>query len=92
MARKQYEDGLTSAAFGMAPNGDAPQGQKAGEMFPGNGRMSIDRSNPNPSDRTLRVDALYATIENKSHMKRDAGAKMESALVGHPIMQRGGKL
>jgi len=80
MAGKQYDEGLTSAAFGQAPMGEQPQGQKAGEMFPGNGRMVIDRSNPNPSDRELRMDALYNTIEDRDLMKRDAGARMEKAV------------
>ena len=76
MAGKQFEEGLTSAAFGEAPMGDQPMGQKAGEMFPGNPRMQIDRSNPNPSYRDLRMDALYNTIESNDHLKRGAGMRM----------------
>lgn len=80
MAGKQYEEGLTSGAFGMAPMGEQPQGQVAGEMFPGNGRMSIDRSNPNPSYPDMRIDALYQTIESNDHLKRDAGNRMMNML------------
>lgn len=73
MAMKEsYRDG---AAYGEAPTGPAPQGQSAGEMYPGNGRMKIDRSNPNPSDRAMRVDALYATIE-RNDIKSEAGEKL----------------
>ena len=81
MAGKQYDQGLTSAAFGMAPMGAQPQGQPAGEMFPGNGRMKIDTGNPNPSDRAMRVDALYATIE-RNDIKSEAGERMMHQLTG----------
>jgi hypothetical protein len=80
MVRKQFEEGLTSAAFGMAPDGAQPQGQPAGEMFPGNGRMSIDRSNPNPAERDLRIDALYQTIESRDMGKARAGERMAEML------------
>ena len=82
MARKQYDEGLTSAAFGLAPMGAQPQGQPAGEPFPGNGRMDIDRGNPNPSDRALRVDALYATIE-RNDIKSQAGERMMHQVLGN---------
>ena len=82
MARKQYEEGLTSAAFGMAPDGAQPQGQRAGESFPGNGSMVIDRGNPNPSDRAMRADALYATIE-RNDIKSQAGERMMHQLLGN---------
>ena len=82
MAGKQYEEGLTSAAFGMAPMGEQPQGQRAGEAFPGDGRMVIDRSNPNPSDRAMRVDALYSTIE-RNDLKSEAGERMMHQLKGN---------
>jgi len=80
MARKQYDEGLTSGAFGQAPMGEQPMGQPAGEMYPGNPRMSIDRSNPNPSYQDLRVDALYQTIESKDMGKASAGARMAEML------------
>lgn len=86
--RDEYVDG---SAHGEAPHGPAPHGQPAGEMYPGNPRMKIDRGNPNPSDRDLRVAALEATREKRDHMKRDAGARMENKVTGHPIMQRGGR-
>lgn len=82
MAGKQYEEGLTGAAFGMAPMGEQPQGQPAGEMYPGNGRMKIDRGNPNPSDRAMRIDALYNTIE-RNDIKSEAGERMMHQLLGN---------
>lgn len=82
MARKQYEEGLTSAAFGNAPIGEQPQGQRAGETFPGNGRMVIDRGNPNPSDRAMRADALYATIE-RNDIKSQAGERLMHRIMGN---------
>ncbi len=30
---KQFDEGLTSAAFGLAPMGAQPQGQPAGEIL-----------------------------------------------------------
>lgn len=80
MARDSYIDG---SAMGEAPSGPAPMGQPAGEMYPGNSRMQIDRSNPNPSDRDMRVDALYKTIESRDHLKRDAGNRMMERLNGN---------
>lgn len=68
-----YIDG---SAYGQAPMGPANMGQSADEPYPGNGRMSIDRSNPNPSERALRVDALYATTEKRGQMKREEGSRM----------------
>lgn len=77
MARDSYIDG---SAYGEAPIGAAPQGQPAGAKFPGNPMTDIDRSSPNPSERSLRIEALYNTIEERDLMKRDAGARMERAL------------
>jgi hypothetical protein len=77
MARDSYMDG---AAFGEAPMGPAPEGQPAGAKFPGNPMLDIDRSSPNPSERSLRMEALYNTIEERDLMKRDAGARMEKAM------------
>ena len=71
-SREVYVDG---SAYGEAPHGPAPQGQPAGEAYPGNGRMVIDRSNPNPSDRALRIDALYETIE-RNNIKSEAGERL----------------
>jgi hypothetical protein len=82
MAGKQYDEGLTSAAFGQAPMGEANQGQRAGEMFPGNPRESISTANPNPSDRALRIDALYNTIE-RNDIKSEAGERMMHQLLGN---------
>lgn len=82
MAGKQFDEGLTSAAFGQAPMGEQPQGQRAGEMYPGNSRMQIDRSNPNPSDRAMRIDALYSTIE-RNDLKSEAGERMMHQLLGN---------
>lgn len=82
MAGKQYETGLTSAAFGEAPLGPEPQGQPAGEMYPGNPRMNIDTSNPNPADRSLRVSALYDTIE-RNDLKSEAGERMMHQLLSN---------
>ena len=86
MKREMYTDG---SAMGEAPHGPAPQGQPAGEMYPGNGRMKIDRGNPNPSDRDVRIDAMYATIERRDHMKRDAGARMEREVSNANSMKLG---
>lgn len=77
MARDSYIDG---SAYGEAPMGPAPQGQPAGANYPGNPMMDIDRSSPNPSERSLRMEALYNTIEDRDLMKRDAGARMERAM------------
>jgi hypothetical protein len=71
-SREEYVDG---SAYGEAPHGPAPQGQPAGERYPGNPRMQIDRGNPNPSDRAMRIDALYATIE-RNDIKSEAGERM----------------
>lgn len=81
MAGKQYDEGLTSGAFGMAPMGPANQGQPAGEAYPGNPRMQIDTRNPNPADRAMRIDALYATIE-RNDLKSEAGERMMHQLLG----------
>lgn len=80
MALKQYEEGLTSAAYGEAPMGEAPMGQPAGELYPGNPRMNIDTSNQNPSERDMRVDALYQTIESRDLGKARAGERMAAML------------
>jgi hypothetical protein len=79
---KQFDEGLTSAAFGLAPMGAQPQGQPAGEMYPGNPRMQIDTGNPNPSDRAMRIDALYNTIE-RNDIKSEAGERMMHQLLGN---------
>lgn len=77
----KYEiNGNDGAAYGLAPFGPAPQGQSAGAKFPGSPVQNIDRSSPNPSERALRIDALYNTIESRDLMKRDAGSRMEKAL------------
>jgi hypothetical protein len=86
MAKDSYRDG---AAYGEAPHGTPPQGQRAGEAWPGNGRQSIDRSNPNPSMPDKRIDALYATIEKRDHMKRDAGSRMAKQIdMRNPLGKR----
>lgn len=78
MARgDNYIDG---AAFGEAPMGPQPQGQPAGEMWPGNPRMQIRAGGPGPDDRSLRVDALYRTIESRDHLKARAGERMADRL------------
>ena len=82
MAAKQYDEGLTSAAFGEAPNGPQPMGQSAGEMFPGNPRQQIDTSNANPADRSMRIDALYNTIE-RNDLKSEAGERMMHQLLSN---------
>jgi len=82
MAKQQgYVDG---SAWGEAPTGPQPMGQPAGEMFPGNGRLSIDRSNPNPSLPDKRVEALYATIEFNA-LKSEAGERMMKQLKARGI-------
>lgn len=73
MAREEsYVDG---SAYGEAPHGAQPQGQQPGAMWPGNGDMRIDTGNPNPSDRAMRSEALYATIE-RNDIKSEAGERM----------------
>lgn len=78
---ENYVDG---SAYGEAPHGPAPMGQPAGEMFPGNGRLSIDRSNPNPALPDMRVEALYATIE-RNDIKSEAGERMMKQLKARGI-------
>jgi len=73
MAKEEYVDG---SAYGKAPMGPQPQGQKAGENWPGNTREQIDRSFPNPAMPDKRMDALYSTIESRDHMKSRAGERM----------------
>lgn len=73
-----YVDG---AANGQAPMGPQPMGQKAGTEWPGNGQLSIDRANPNPSDRAQRVGALLATRMG-ADLKRNAGFELLNRLGG----------
>ena len=69
------------SAQGLAPLGTPNKGQSPGAEWPGNPNMKIDRSNPNPSDRDMRMDMLYATIE-RNDIKSEAGEKMMHRVKG----------
>lgn len=70
---ENYVDG---SAYGEAPMGPQPQGQPAGAVWPGNPSLNIDRRDDTPGDRSIRVDALYRTIESREHSKEHAGERM----------------
>ena len=78
MATDGYVD---RSAMGEAPLGRMPQGQKAGDAWPGGHNIPKSSANPNPSDRAMRADALYKTIE-RNDLKSEAGEKMMHRVEG----------
>jgi hypothetical protein len=79
MVSKGYRD---NSAMGEAPTGSPPQGQKAGEMFPGGCHIPIVRGSSDPSDRSLRMANLDRTLERGSE-KRHAGQSAERMAINH---------
>ena len=72
MASDGYVD---RSAMGEAPLGRMPQGQKAGDAWPGGHNISQSSANINPSRPDMRMDALYKTIE-RNDLKSEAGEKL----------------
>lgn len=67
MASNGYVD---RSAMGEAPLGNPPQGQKAGDSFPGGHPIASSYANANPSITGGRLAALNATMPGgggKSH-------------------------
>ncbi len=72
MASDGYVD---RSAMGEAPLGHMPQGQKAGDAYPGGHSIPKSYADANPCDRAMRIDALYQTIE-RNDLKSEAGEKL----------------